>query len=129
MLNEDLNRGKGMNARITTRQAGDVSVVDVSGRVTMGAGSNALRDTLHELTIGGKKKIMVNLCELSYIDSSGIGELVSAYKEAKQCAGQLKLVGLSGHVVYQLLMNKSCAFFDMYVDEEVALRSFGDTTV
>ena len=70
-----------MTARLTTRQVGDVSIVDVAGRVTVGGGSNALRETLCELTSRGKKMILVNLCEISYIDSSGIGELVSAFPD------------------------------------------------
>jgi anti-sigma B factor antagonist len=65
-----------MAARFT-RQVGDVSVVDVSGRITVRGGSNALRKTLRELTSAGKKKILVNLCEVSYIDSSGIGEEIA----------------------------------------------------
>ena len=114
-----------MTARLTTRHVGDVSIVDVAGRVTVGGGSNALRETLCELTSWGKKMILVNLSELSYIDSSGIGELVSAFKEVTQGGGQLKLVGLSGQVAHQLLITKSCTFFEMYVDEGDAIRSFG----
>jgi len=81
-----------MNAKLTTRQVADVSVVDVAGRITVGKGSNALRETLRELT----KKILVNFREASYIDSSGMGELVSALKAITQGGGQLKLFGLSG---------------------------------
>jgi anti-sigma B factor antagonist len=114
-----------MNAKLTTRQVGDVSIVDVAGRVTAGRGSKALRETLRELTSAGKNKLLVNLCEISYIDSSGIGELVSAFKEITQGGGQLKLVGLSGQAAYQMLITKSCTFFEMYVDEGTAIRSFG----
>jgi anti-sigma B factor antagonist len=99
--------------------------VDVAGRVTVGGGSNALRETLCELTSLGKKMILVNLSELSYIDSSGIGELVSAFRSVTQGGSQLKLVGLSGQVAHQLLITKSCTFFEMYVDEGSAIRSFG----
>jgi len=114
-----------MNAKLTTRQVGDVSVVDVAGRITVGGGSNALREIVRELTSAGKKKILVNLREVSYIDSSGIGELVSAFKEITQGGGQLKLLGLSGQAAYQLLITKSCTFFEMYVDEAAAMCSFG----
>jgi anti-sigma B factor antagonist len=114
-----------MNARLTTRQVGDLSIVDVAGRVTVGGGSNALRETLRELTSAGKNKILVNLCDISYIDSSGIGELVSAFKEVTQGGGQLKVMGLSGQGAYQLLVTKSCTFFKVYVDEATAIRSFG----
>jgi anti-sigma B factor antagonist len=114
-----------MTAQLTARQVGDVSIVDVAGRVTVAGGSNALRETLRELTSRGKKKILINLHEVSYIDSSGIGELVSAFKEITQGGGQLKLVGLSGQAAYQMLITKSCTFFEMYVDEGAAIRSFG----
>jgi anti-sigma B factor antagonist len=113
-----------MDATLTTRQVEDVSVVDVTGRIIVGAGSNALRETLRGLTEEGQKKILVNLSKCSYIDSSGIGELVSAFKEVTQEDGQLKLLGLSGHITYQLLITKSCTFFEMYVDEGAAIRSF-----
>jgi hypothetical protein len=96
-----------MNAKLTTRQVGDVSIVDVAGRVTAGRGSKALRETLRELTSAGKNKLLVNLCEIS------------------QGGGQLKLVGLSGQAAYQMLITKSCTFFEMYVDEGTAIRSFG----
>ena len=114
-----------MNAKLTTQQVGDVSVVDVAGRITVGGGSNALREILRELTSAGKKKILVDLREVSYIDSSGIGELVSAFKEITQGGGQLKLFGLSGQAAYQLLITKSCTIFEMYVDEAAAMCSFG----
>jgi anti-sigma B factor antagonist len=113
-----------MAARLTTRQVGGVSVVDVTGRVTAGPASKALRKTLRELTSAGKKKIVVNLREVSYIDSSGIGELVSAFKEVKQGGGQFKLVGLSGQGAYQVLITKSYTFFELYVDEAAAMCSF-----
>jgi anti-sigma B factor antagonist len=114
-----------MNAKLTTRQVGDVSVVDVTGRVTAGPASKALRETLRELTSAGKNKLLVNLCEISYIDSSGIGELVSAFKEVTHMGGQLKLLGVSGQGVYQLLVTKSHTIFEVYVDEATAIRSFG----
>ena len=114
-----------MNAKLTTRQVGDVSVVDVAGRVTAGPASKALGETLRELRSAGKNKILVNLCDISYIDSSGIGELVSAFKEITQRGGQLKLLGLSGQGVYQLLVTKSHTIFEMYVDEGAAIQSFG----
>jgi anti-sigma B factor antagonist len=120
-----VQRSGGMHCRLTTRQVGDVNVVDVAGRITAGGGSNTLRETLHELAAKGAKKILINLGEVSYIDSSGIGELVSAFKEVTQRGGQLKLLGLSGHVAYQLLITKSYNFFEMYVDESAAIHSFG----
>ena len=68
-----------MSVKLNNRQVGDVTVIDVSGRITLGEGSSALRDTLRDLTAGGNKKILLNLSDVSYIDSSGIGELVSGF--------------------------------------------------
>ena len=68
-----------MSAKLTTRQVGDVTVMDVSGRITLGEGSSALRDALHSAVEAGNRKILLNLGEVNYIDSSGIGELVAAY--------------------------------------------------
>jgi anti-sigma B factor antagonist len=114
-----------VSVKLNTRQVGDVNVVDVAGRITLGEGSSALRDSLRDMVSKGQKKILLNLAEVSYIDSSGIGELVSAFKEITQGGGQLKLVGLSGQAAYQMLITKSCTFFEMYVDEGAAMRSFG----
>ena len=113
-----------MTARLTTRQVGDVSIVDVAGRVTVGGGSNALRETVCELTSAGKNKILVNLCELSYIDSSGIGELVSGFTTVTNNGGQLKLLNLTKRVKDLLQITKLYTVFDVHDDEAAAVRSF-----
>jgi anti-sigma B factor antagonist len=74
---------------------GDVSVIDVSGRITLGEGSSTLRDALRGLVAQGQKKILLNLGEVSYIDSSGIGELVSAFTSVTNGGGELKLLNLT----------------------------------
>lgn len=106
------------------RQVGEVSVLDVAGRITLGRTSSAFRDALGELTEASAKKIVLNLRDVSYIDSSGIGELVAAYKKITERGGQLKLSGLSGQGAYQLLVTKSCSFFETYVDDDAAIHSF-----
>jgi Anti-anti-sigma regulatory factor (antagonist of anti-sigma factor) len=78
--------------KLNTRQVGDVSVVDVAGRITLGEGSSALRDTLRGLVTGNHKRILLNLGDVSYIDSSGIGELVSGFTTVTNQGGQLKLL-------------------------------------
>ena len=92
-----------MSAKLNTRELGDVTVVDVSGRITLGQGSGAMRDTLRELATAGKKKVLLNLTDVTYIDSSGIGELVSGFTTVANAGGTLKLLGMSKSVKLSLL--------------------------
>jgi anti-sigma B factor antagonist len=103
---------------------GDVSVVDVAGRITLGEGSSALRDTLRDMVSKNQKKILLNLGEVSYIDSSGIGELVSGFTTVTNSGGQLKLLGLNKRVKDLLQITKLYTVFDVHEDEAGALRSF-----
>ena len=113
-----------MSVKLNTRQVGDVSVVDVAGRITLGEGSSALRDLLREMTSKGNKKILLNLGEVSYIDSSGIGELVSGFTTVTNSGGQLKLLGLNKRVKDLLQITKLYTVFDVHEDEASAVRSF-----
>jgi anti-sigma B factor antagonist len=103
---------------------GDVNVVDVAGRITLGEGSSALRDLLREMVSKGDKKILLNLGEVSYIDSSGIGELVSGFTTVTNSGGQLKLLGLNKRVKDLLQITKLYTVFDVHEDEAGAVRSF-----
>jgi anti-sigma B factor antagonist len=87
-----------VNLKVSTRQVDGVSIVDCSGRITLGEGSVVLRDTVKDLLGKGHKKILLNLGDVNYIDSSGIGELVSAYTTAKNQGGELKLLKLTKKV-------------------------------
>jgi anti-sigma B factor antagonist len=109
---------------MNTRQVGDVTVVDVSGRITLGEGSSTVRDLLRELISKGHKKILLNLGEVTYIDSSGIGELVSAFTTISNQGGTLKLLGLTKRVQDLLQITKLYTVFDVHEDEAHALRSF-----
>ena len=113
-----------MSVNLSTRQIGDVSVVDVAGRITLGEGSSALRDTLRGLVSNGQKKILLNLGEVSYIDSSGIGELVSGFTTVTNSGGQLKLLNLAKRVKDLLQITKLYTVFDVHEDEAEAVRSF-----
>jgi anti-sigma B factor antagonist len=113
-----------MSVNLNTRQVGDVSVVDVAGRITLGEGSSALRDTLRGLVSNGQKKILLNLGEVSYIDSSGIGELVSGFTTVTNSGGQLKLLNLAKRVKDLLQITKLYTVFDVHEDEAEAVRSF-----
>jgi anti-sigma B factor antagonist len=99
-------------------------VVDVAGRITLGEGSSALRDTLREMVSKGQKKVLLNLGEVSYIDSSGIGELVSAFTTVTNGGGQLKLLNLTKRVKDLLQITKLYTVFDVHDSEVTAIRSF-----
>jgi len=113
-----------VSVKLSTRQIGDVSVVDVAGRITLGEGSSALRDSVREMVGKGQKKILLNLGEVSYIDSSGIGELVSAFTTVTNGGGQLKLLNLTKRVKDLLQITKLYTVFDVHESEVSAIRSF-----
>lgn len=113
-----------MSVKLSTRQVGDVSVVDVAGRITLGEGSSALRETLRDMVSKNQKKILLNLGDVSYIDSSGIGELVSGFTTVTNSGGQLKLLNLNKRVKDLLQITKLYTVFDVHDDEAGAIRSF-----
>ena len=113
-----------MSVKLNTRQVGDVTVVDVAGRITLGEGSSALRDTMRDLVSKGQKKILLNLGDVTYIDSSGIGELVSGFTTVTNSGGQLKLLGLNKRVKDLLQITKLYTVFDVHEEEAAAVRSF-----
>ena len=113
-----------MNLKISTRQVDGVSIVDCSGRITLGEGSVVLRDTVKDLLSKGQKKILLNLGDVNYIDSSGIGELVSAYTTAKNQGGELKLLKLTKKVHDLLQITKLYTVFEVKDDEAAAVKSF-----
>jgi anti-sigma B factor antagonist len=109
---------------IKERQAGDVTVLDMEGKVTIGEGSVALRTAIRRLLEEGKKKILLNLAGVGYIDSSGIGELVSSYTAINKEGGQLKLLKLTQKLQDLLAITKLLTVFDVYDSEAEALNSF-----
>ena len=113
-----------MSVKLSTRQVGDVSVVDVAGRITLGEGSSALRDLLREMVGKGQKKILLNLGEVSYIDSSGIGELVSGFTTVTNNGGEMKLLNLNKRVKDLLQITKLYTVFDVHDEEAHAIRAF-----
>jgi anti-sigma B factor antagonist len=114
-----------MSLRATHRDAGKVTVVDLSGRITLGDGSALLRKTIRGLLQEERKEILLNLADVDYIDSSGIGELVSGYTGVKNQGGDLKLLHLTKKVHDLLQLTKLYTVFDVYADETTAVRSFG----
>ena len=113
-----------MSVKLTTRQVGDVTVIDAAGRITLGEGASAFRDSIRDLAAKGDKKLLLNLAEVSYIDSSGIGELVSGFTTVTNHGGSLKLVGLSKRVKDLLQITKLYTVFEAFDDEAQAVRSF-----
>ena len=109
---------------IRERQAGDVTILDLEGKITIGEGSVGLRNAIRRLMQEGKKKILLNLSGVSYVDSSGIGELVSSYTTIGREGGQLKLLNLTQKIRDLLTITKLLTVFDTYDDESAALNSF-----
>jgi len=99
-------------------------VIDAAGRITLGEGASIFRDTIRDFASKGNKKLLLNLSEVSYIDSSGIGELVSGFTTVTNNGGQLKLVGLSKRVKDLLQITKLYTVFEVFDDEAGAVRSF-----
>ncbi|HLK09284.1 MAG: STAS domain-containing protein [Acidobacteriia bacterium] len=114
-----------MSMKATNRQVDGVAVVDMSGRITLGEGSVVLRDTIRDLIGKGNKKILLNLGDVTYIDSSGIGELVSAFTAVRREGGELKLLNLTKKVHDLLQITKLYTVFDIKDDEATAIKAFG----
>jgi len=109
---------------VKERQAGDVTILDLSGEVRMGEGSISLRDSIRNLADQGKKKVLLNLRGVKYVDSSGIGELIANYTTISRQGGQLKLLNLTERIRNLLVITKLLTVFDSYDNEAEALKSF-----
>jgi len=108
----------------TCREAGPVTIVDLSGRIALGEGSALLRKTVRDLLDSGRTRILLNLGDVNYIDSSGIGELVSGFTAVRNRTGELKLLNLTKKVHDLLQLTKLFTVFDVYSDEGTAVSSF-----
>ena len=113
-----------MSLKSSSRQVDGVTILDLSGRITLGEGSVVLRDTIRELLGKGEKKILLNLGDVTYIDSSGIGELVSAYTAVRKESGELKLLNLTKKVHDLLQITKLYTVFDVKDDEAAAIAAY-----
>lgn len=113
-----------MSMKTSTRQMDGITVVDLSGRITLGEGSVVLRDVVRDLLGKGQKKILLNLGDVTYIDSSGIGELVSAFTSVRNQGGELKLLNLTKKVHDLLQITKLYTVFDVKDDEASAIAAF-----
>lgn len=113
-----------MSFQATAREIGNATVMDLSGRITLGEGSAKLREMVRDLLNRGHKHIVLNLGDITYIDSSGIGELVSGFTTVKGQGGELKLLHLTKKVHDLLQITKLYTVFDVHTDEQKALASF-----
>lgn len=109
---------------VNTRQVGEVTILDLKGKITIGSGDVALRNAIQEVMNSGAKKILINMMDVSTIDSSGIGELVSAYTTATNRGAKLKLINLPAKVTDILTITQLITVFDVYDSEAEGISSF-----
>jgi anti-sigma B factor antagonist len=109
---------------VKERQAGDVTILDMTGEVRIGEGAISLRDSIRNLADQGKKNVLLNLAGVKYMDSSGVGELIANYTTIKRQGGQLKLLNLTDRIQNLLVITKLLTVFDSYDNEADALKSF-----
>ena len=112
------------NLNITERRDDDVLILDLEGKIRLGEGCAELRKTLRFLVENGEKKILLNLANVSYIDSSGLGELVSSYITLRKNEGEIRLIHLSKNIHELMLMTKLLTIFEVYDNEREAIESF-----
>ena len=110
--------------KVNTRNEGDVTVVDLNGKITIGEGDVILREAVDGILKEGRHKILLNLSKISYMDSAGIGELVACYKRAREKGGELKLLNPSGKVFDLLQLTKLEEIFETHRDETEGIKSF-----
>jgi anti-sigma B factor antagonist len=117
-----------MTMTTSIRQASSVTIVDISGRIVIGEESAALRDLVRDLLTKGHKKILFNLGDVDYIDSTGLGSLISAFTSVLKQGGELKLFNLTNKVQDVLQITKLYTVFDILNDEAAGVKSFGQST-
>ena len=117
-----------MSMKFKTRTVDGITILDLNGRITLGEGSVVLRDAVRDVLSKGSNRILLNVGGVDYIDSSGVGELVSAYTSVKNQGGELKLLNLTKKVHDLLQITKLYTVFDVHDEEASAIASFQPTT-
>ncbi len=112
---------------IEERAAGDVTILDLKGKMTLGEGDEILKDKVNSLAMQGKRRIVLNLEAVPYIDSAGLGEIVRTYTTVSRQGGSLKLLGLTKRIIDLLSITKLLTVFETYDDEADAVRSFSSS--
>ena len=113
-----------MSLEISVRRVENVAVIDLNGRITLGEASGRLRDTIKDLVTKDTKDILLNLAGVSYMDSSGLGELVGGFATVSSHSGRLKLLGLQPRLYELMHITKLYTVFEVFTDETQAIRSF-----
>ncbi|HEX3879512.1 MAG TPA: STAS domain-containing protein [Bryobacteraceae bacterium] len=116
-----------MAVKAAVRQVGNVSIVDLEGRITLGEGAGLLRSTIKDLVTSGQRNILLNLGGVSYLDSAGLGEMVGSYASVTNQGGQIKLLNVQSKVRDLLSITKLLTVFSAYTDENEAVRSFSSS--
>jgi anti-sigma B factor antagonist len=109
---------------VETRKSGEIVILDLKGRLTAGLGDQILRESVDELLAEGWKRILLNLSEVSFLDSAGLGELVAGLKTAKRFGAELKLLNVGDRVQSTLYMSRLLPVFEIYASEAEALAHF-----
>ena len=117
-----------MAMKVSVRQVNDITVIDLVGQIKLGEGSSVLRDTVKDLLAKGQKKILLNLGDVNYIDSSGVGELVSAFTSVRNQGGEMKLLHLTKRVRDLLQITKLYTVFEVMDDEAAAIAAFAPSS-
>jgi anti-sigma B factor antagonist len=110
--------------QIAERAVSDIVILDVKGRITLGDGDELLKDKVNSLVSGGKKKILLNLAEVPYVDSAGLGEIVRTYTTVSRQGGSLKLLNLTKRISDLLAITKLLTVFETFDSEDDAIKSF-----
>jgi anti-sigma B factor antagonist len=110
--------------QIEERQVGEIMILDLKGKITLGEGDEVLKDKINSLILQNKKRILLNLADVPYIDSAGLGEIVRTYTTVSRQGGQLKLVNLTKRITDLLMITKLLTVFETFDIEQDALKSF-----
>jgi anti-sigma B factor antagonist len=110
--------------QISERVVGEIAILDLKGKITLGAGNELLRDKINSLVLQNRKRILLNVGDVSYIDSAGLGEIVRTYTTVCRQGGQLKLVNLTKRITDLLMITKLLTVFETFETEQEALKSF-----
>ena len=116
-----------MSLYLTPINIGEVTVVEAAGRITLGENTTSFRKMIHELAAGGRTKILLNLADVTYVDSSGIGELIAAFTTVKHQGGAVKLLNPTKRVCDLLHITKIYTIFEVFEDRSKAMSSFADS--
>lgn len=114
-----------MSLKAVTRTVGNVAVIDLSGKITLGEGAGTLRDAVKDAINKGQKQLLLNMADVTYVDSAGLGELVGSYTTTTNLGGQLKLVNVQKKMKDLMQITKLYTIFQAYDDEQTAVQSYG----